>query len=125
MIVADADALIEYLHGGGGAAADRVAFELDRKALATTSVSVFQLWKGAGTREEQAKVARLLEIVRILPFDAKAAKHAGAAFRDLTAKGSTLGKADLYVAGVCLAEGLALLTPNRRDFERVRGLRFA
>jgi len=34
-------------------------------------------------------------------------------------------KADLYIAGVCLAERLPPLTRNRGEFERVRGLRFA
>jgi tRNA(fMet)-specific endonuclease VapC len=125
VIVADTDVLIDYLHDVAGAPTDRVELELDRNALATTSVSAYQLWKGAKRRDDRAEVGELLALVRVLPFDARAAQHAGAAYRELAGKGSAIGKADLYIAGVCLAEALPLLTRNRREFERVRGLRLA
>ena len=124
MVVADTDVLIDYLHGVAGAVAGRVDLELGRKALATVAVSAYQLWRGATTRESRAKVGELLAYVRVLPFDARAAERAGAAHRDLAGGGKVIGKADLDIAGVCLAERLPLLTRNRGEFERVRGLRF-
>ena len=125
MIVADTDVLIDYLNDVAGAPGDRLELELARKALATTSVSAYQLWKGATTRDDRAEVGELLALVRVLPFDARAAEHAGAAYRELAREGKAIGKADLYIASVCLAEKLPLLTRNRREFERVRGLRLA
>ncbi len=125
MIVADTDVLIDYLNDAAGAPADRLELELGRNAVATTSVSAYQLWKGAQTRDDRAEVGELLALVRVLPFDARAAEHAGAVYRELAGAGTVIGKADLYIAGVCLAEKLPLLTRNRREFERVRGLRFA
>ncbi len=122
MIVADTDVIIDYLHGAAGAVADRVELEVGRNALATTSVSAYQLWRGARTRADRADVGELLALVRVLPFDARAAELAGAAYR--AGEGKVIGKADLYVAGICLAARLPLLTRNRREFERVRGLRF-
>lgn len=38
---------------------------------------------------------------------------------------STIGRADSVIAGIALARGAELLTRNRRQFERVRGLRLA
>jgi predicted nucleic acid-binding protein len=64
-------------------------------------------------------------MLQVLPFDARAAELAGAAYRELAGEGAVIGKADLYVAGICLAVGAPLLTRNRREFQRVRGLRLA
>jgi predicted nucleic acid-binding protein len=122
VIVADTDVLIDAL---AGVHADRVRRELRRRALATAAVSAYELWRGARTKQARAQVGELLAVLQILPFDARAAELAGAAYRELAGEGEVIGKADLYVAGVCLAARVPLLTRNRREFERVRGLRLA
>ena len=125
MIVADADVLIDYLRGIPGETTERIELEIGRRSLATASVCSYQLWAGARRREERAVVSGLLAVLRVLPFDAKAAERAGAAYRELAGEGKVIGRADLYLAGVCLAERLPLLTRNRGEFARVRGLRLA
>jgi tRNA(fMet)-specific endonuclease VapC len=122
VIVADTDVLIDAL---AGVNPERVRLELRRRSLAVAAVSAFELWRGARTRLARAQVGELLSMLQVLPFDAKAAELAGAAYRELAGHGEVIGKADLYVAGICLAARLPLLTRNQREFERVRGLRLA
>jgi predicted nucleic acid-binding protein len=122
VIVADTDVLIDAL---AGVNPERVRLELRRRGLAAAAVSAYELWRGARTKHARAQVGELLSMLQVLPFDAKAAQLAGAAYRELAGEGQAIGKADLYIAGVCLAERLPLLTRNRREFERVRGLRLA
>jgi predicted nucleic acid-binding protein len=124
VIVADSDVLIDWLHRKGSAPAVRRALELGD--LATTAISAYQLWAGARSEKAGDDVRDLLSLMKaVLPFDDRAAELAGAAYRDLSSDGRVIGKADLYVAGVCLAVDAPLLTRNRREFERVRGLRLA
>ena len=124
MIVADADVLIDWLHGRGSAPEVRRA--LDRQELATTAIGAYELWSGAHTDKARAELRELLSLATaVLPFDDRAAELAGRARRDLRGAGLNVGKADLYVAGICLAVDAPLLTRNRREFERVRGLRLA
>jgi predicted nucleic acid-binding protein len=122
VIVADSDVLIDWLSGKGEAGAvDRA---LGRQELATTAVNAYQLWAGARGDAARAEVRELLSLMAaILPFDDRAAELAGEAYRELSAAGRVIGRADLYVAGVCLAADAPLLTRNRREFTRVRGLR--
>ncbi len=124
MIVADSDVLIDWLHGKGSFAV--VDDALGRQDLATSSVTAYQLRAGARSEKAQSEVRDLLSLMSaILPFDDRAAERAGAVYRALAGAGRAIGKADLYVAGICLAEDAPLLTRNRREFERVPGLRIA
>jgi predicted nucleic acid-binding protein len=122
VIVADADALVDWLRDKGLAAVvDRL---LERQELATTAIGAYELWVGAHTEDARAEVRGLLSLMMaIVPFDDRAAELAGAAHRELAR--AVIGKADFYVAGICLAVDAPLLTRNRQHFERVRGLRLA
>ncbi|MFO0810276.1 MAG: type II toxin-antitoxin system VapC family toxin [Gemmataceae bacterium] len=53
-------------------------------------------------------------------FDAPAADK----FDRLRAAKMRIGTRDLKIAAICLVTGGVLLTANRRDFEKVPGLRF-
>lgn len=56
----------------------------------------------------------------IIPFDDVAALH----FDRLRPSVRRMGTMDLKIACTALSSGVVLLTANRRDFERVPGLRF-
>jgi tRNA(fMet)-specific endonuclease VapC len=87
-------------------------------------------WLAAIAKERQARrqvfgygeLARLLDYFRafqILPFDERAADQ----FDDLRATKIRLGSMDLKIAAIALVNKAVLLSANRRDFERVPGLR--
>ncbi|MFQ5343983.1 MAG: type II toxin-antitoxin system VapC family toxin [Anaerolineae bacterium] len=55
----------------------------------------------------------------ILPFNAEAQQR----FQQLRAQKIRIGTLDLRIAAIVLSQGAILITRNRRDFERVPGLR--
>ena len=122
MIVADSDALIDYLRNREPLAS-AVARHLEEANLATTAVNVFELRRGAPPGvPSSAKVSELLELLEIFPIELPDAERAGALAHALDRAGQAIGEADSLIAGVCLERGLPLLTRNRRHFERVPGL---
>ena len=121
MIVADSDVLIDALRGRDPVQS-RIASEIRKGTLATTSVSVFELFSGAKDDIHRVKVERLLAALIILPLDEKAGFAAAEIRKALEAKGIGIGMADYLIAGVCLSRSIPLLTRNRDHFERVPGL---
>lgn len=122
MIVADTDVLIDALRGRDPIA-KRVTEEIKAGNLATTVLSFFELLSGSRDDGERERVEDLLEALRVLPLDPEAAELAAALRRRLEARGETIGLADYLIAGICLSRSAALMTRNRRHFDRVPRLR--
>ncbi len=121
MIVADTDVLVDYLRGMSPIA-DRVAAEINR-GLATTAVTAFELWSGSlGSERRWRAVEALLAAVKILPLDAGSAREAASVRHELQERGTPIGMADSLIAGICRSNSAALLSRNRKHFERVPGL---
>lgn len=124
MTIADTDVLIDFL-AGADPAASRVAQELSRGALHTTAVNRFELLSGARNERQEAAIRHLLTAIGTLALDENAADRAAQVRRTLERSGASIGMADSLIAGITLAHGAALLTRNRRHFERVPELRLA
>jgi len=124
LILADSDVLIDALRGRELAKA-RIANELRKTSLGTTTVTVFELLSGAKTPASQKKIQKLFAAMRIFPFDQPAAEAAAEARQRLEAQGTSIGMADYLIAGICLAHSATLLTRNRRHFEKIPGLMVA
>jgi tRNA(fMet)-specific endonuclease VapC len=122
MIVADTDALIDYLRGGGGLAS-RVELELQSRWFGTTAITAFELRSGARTSRQKKAVDTLLEAMNVLPFGIEEARIAAEIRLDVESRGQPIGMADYMVAAVCLATDSVLLTRNRKHFERVKDLK--
>jgi predicted nucleic acid-binding protein len=121
MMIADTDVLIDFLEGRG-AAARRIALELDHGQLRTTAVTRFELQAGARTARQQRVVQELLAALPALPLDEASADAAGEIRRTLERDGVPIGMGDSLIAGIVLAHGGTLLTRNQRHFSRVPGL---
>ncbi len=121
MIIADTDVLIDYLHDRGEAEA--VEFSLRRGVLRTTVITRFELLSGAKTARQLARVQQLLDAIPSLELGDQAADTASEIRRSLERSGAAIGMADSLIAGIVLSAGGDLLTPNRRHFERVPGLK--
>lgn len=67
-------------------------------------------------------MAELLARVDVLPFDALAAAQYGLVRADLEQRGQPIGPLDTLIAAHALAEGMTLVTNNRREFDRVAAL---
>lgn len=121
MIVVDTDVLIDALRGRPDATR-RLDLELQTGALATTSVSAFELRSGARSGKAAEKIETLLAALTILPFDEEAAERSAEVRRTLEAGGEGIGMADYLIAGICMSRSGLLLTRNREHFGRVPGL---
>ncbi|MBT5826819.1 MAG: tRNA(fMet)-specific endonuclease VapC [Gammaproteobacteria bacterium] len=92
-----------------------------------SSITLAELLHGVEKNERSEKNLKIVEdfISRlyVLDYDSKAAGHYGDIRADLERKGSPIGVNDLHIAGHARSEGLALVTNNLREFERVEGLR--
>ena len=121
MMVADTDALIDFLEGRSPAA-ERIALELDRGQLRTTVITRFELLAGAKTARQLKLVGELLAALPSLPLDEPGADAAAEIRRILERDGTGIGMADSLIAGIVVVHQGVLLTRNRRHFERVPGL---
>jgi tRNA(fMet)-specific endonuclease VapC len=124
VIIADTDVLIDFLRGRG-AAAKRIAVELDTRSFGTTAITAFELQSGARSSNQRKAIDTLLEAMTIFPFGSEEARIAADLRRQLESQGETIGMADYMIAAVCIANEGVLLTRNRRHFERVEGLKLS
>lgn len=105
----------------------RAAFKQHTGAMCLSCISLGELIYGA---EKSAQVERNLSVVEglaarltIEPFDAQASMHFGQLRAELSRSGRVIGPYDMMIAGHARALGLILVTNNRREFDRVPGLR--
>lgn len=107
-LLVDTDIFVDHLRG---------AHELRpaRHRLFYSVITRAELFAGTSGSDV---VVRLLSAFRELPVDREVTERAGRIRRE-----SGLRLPDALVAATALVHGLALATRNRRDFDRVRGLR--
>jgi len=102
-------------------------FERHAEQLSISSIGLAELLYGA---EKSARrlasieaVANFTARLEVLPFAHGAAEHYGQIRTELERAGKPIGTHDLLIAAHARSEGLILITQNRREFDRVRGLR--
>lgn len=105
----------------------RDAFNRHDGQMCISSVSLMELIVGA---EKSLQVERNLRAIEgftarlmVLPYDVGAANHTGQIRADLERKGTPVGAYDYMIAGHARSQGLIVVTNNRREFDRVPGLR--
>ena len=105
----------------------REAFNRHHGQLCISSVSLMELICGA---ERSAMPERNLSVIEgfaarleVLNYDQAAASHTGQLRAELVRSGTPIGPYDQLIAGHARSQGLILVTNNRREFDRVPGLR--
>lgn len=93
---------------------------LDEVWLATTAITLFEIWKGLETDSDPEVARRAFRGVRVYPLGDAAARRAAEAERSL--RRTPIGDRDILIAGVSLTIQRPLLTANLRHFQRVPGL---
>lgn len=108
------------------AAAARPLLQRHADVIATSSVSVMELEFGIARSTDPERNRRavdgLLSLVPSLPFDDRAAAHAGRIRAVLAAAGTPIGPYDALLAGHARSLGMVMVTANSREFDRVPGL---
>ena len=105
----------------------RDAFNRSHDQLCISSVSLMELIYGA---EKSASPEKNLSVVEgfvarleVLPYDGLAASHTGQLRAELARSGTPISPYDQLIAGHARSRGLIIVTNNRREFDRVPGLR--
>jgi tRNA(fMet)-specific endonuclease VapC len=118
--IVDTDVLIDFL---SGKAPQSVEDALARGTLSATTITAYELRRGARTEKALGAVELLLaQMAEVVSFDDAAAAEAAGIYREAARAGRMIGKADLYIAGICIASDARLLTRNAREYARVPGL---
>ena len=79
--------------------------------------------KSAKPEHNRQAVEDFVSRLVILQYGEKAAQHYGDVRSELEKAGTPIGVNDLHISAHARSEGLALITNNVREFERVSGLR--
>jgi tRNA(fMet)-specific endonuclease VapC len=118
-LVVDTDIIVDYLRRR----ADTLRTAQSRFSCAMTAITLYEL-KAVGIRSERQErtIAILAKALGVLPFGPKEAEQAAEIWRLLARKGELIGLPDTLIAGICLANGLPLLTRNPDHYKRVPGL---
>ena len=97
-----------------------------KAALAITPITAFELLFGSKqsslTEKRSNEAMSLIEQHLLLPFDKSAAERASEIGVQLRQKGEEIEIRDLFIASICVSQGIPILTKNKQHFERVPGL---
>ncbi len=123
----DTDVLVDLLRGREPSVGAVRALEDSLAELATTAVTVFELYYGAlkSTRAQENldAVRDLLDRLRVIEIDEGVAELAARHLRRLESVGQPIELADLFIGCAALSRGMTLVTWNIEHFRRIEGLR--
>ena len=128
MICLDTNIVIGIVNGRNSTFRHRLGEQLrSGTPIALPVVALFEMRYGFAKSERPDHNERLLAqflglSVDVLPFETEDAIHAGDIRAGLEAAGTPIGHYDYLIAAQARRRGAALVTLNRREFERVPGL---
>ena len=121
----DTDVCIYALKKRSRALLQKLSANEDR--MAVSDVTLSELYFGAEGFDDPAGRVSIIEDftsrLEVLPFDGKAARHAGNIRAALEGRGERIGAYDIQIAATARSQGLVPATNNIREFARVEGLR--
>lgn len=104
----------------------RERFNRERSGLFISVIAQAELafgsLKSSDPPRNNARLARLLEHLTVLNFEASAITDYAAIRLHLERAGQRIGPNDLLIAAQARSLGLVMVTANRREFDRVPGL---
>lgn len=127
MFCLDTNIVIGIINGRATAVEARFRETVGRAPLMLSAVVLFELRYGYAKSDRRLRMEALLATflapgVEVLPFDEDDAAEAGDIRAVLEAQGAPIGPYDILIAAQARRRGAALVTLNRREFERVPGL---
>ncbi|MEK6909210.1 MAG: type II toxin-antitoxin system VapC family toxin [Nanoarchaeota archaeon] len=99
----------------------------DNFQLATTTINIFELYYGSykSTDPDNSIIAvnHLLDNLTILTLDKETAREAAQQLAKLSSEGNIIDFKDMFIGAIALKLGYSLKTNNKKDFEKIRGLK--
>ena len=90
--------------------------------LFVSSVSMYELYMGATTKEKENDIRILTEDLQVLPFTDSVAFKAAQLYHLLKKQNKLIEFRDIFIAATCLVNDLPLVTLNKNHFKRIEGL---
>lgn len=94
-------------------------------SVGISSITAYELQVGlekSHSKKTKAETRSFLEAIPTFEFEEKAALESAKVRTELESSGRGIGPYDTLIAGHCRQLGCTLVTRNKREFERVRGL---
>ena len=105
----------------------REAFKQHHGQMCISTVTLMELIYGAEKSDfperNLANIEGFAARLQVLKYDADAAAHTGQLRAEQAKSGKPIGPYDQMIAGHARSKGLIVVTNNRREFDRVPGLR--
>lgn len=124
MVCADSDFIADLDRGNPAALAKLDELEGRGEPIYTTTINVAEIYRGAyGSRNRDRAIGRIEKILSrfsVLNLDYESAKLWGEFAERL--KSTSIGELDLFIASMAVSNKQALITRNKKHFERVPGL---
>jgi tRNA(fMet)-specific endonuclease VapC len=73
--------------------------------------------------KRQAFVEKVIELFPVFPFDVSVARIYARIWSSLATRAFTVGAHDLIIAATAITMDYTVITANRRDFEKIEGLK--
>ena len=121
LVIADTDVVLDFFTDTPPFA-QALTDLLQEGRLAVTAITVFELYAGVLGAKRLKQIETFCESVPVFSLGLLAAAYAGKIYTDLKSTGMTVGNQDILIAGICLANGLPLLTRNSAHFAPIKGL---
>lgn len=126
MVCADSDFIVDLDRGRPAAIAKLDELEQRGEPVYTTAINVAELYHGAHSSQKNidravGRIEKILGRFSILNLDYDSAKLWGELTGRLK-KSNSIGELDLFITSMALANKQALVTKNKKHFEKVPGL---
>ena len=120
----DTNVCIFVMKGLGRTLESRFDAEADRLCISTITLAELMhgVEKSAARDRNRRALEAFVERLSVLSFGAGAAASYGELRADLERRGSVIGPYDMMIAAHAQSLSLVVVTNNRREFDRVRGL---
>ena len=121
----DSDVAIYIMNRRFLAAAERLTDVIDRVGLSAIAYGELAFGMEYSQRKDDnlAALAAFVEPLQIVPFGPEAALHYGQIRTELQRQGPPIGSNDMLIAAHARSLDVTLVTNNRREFDRIPGLK--
>ena len=118
----DSDILIDFLNNR--AEAIRLLIKFEESEMAISVITFAEILEGlVDDRKKYLNVRKGLSKLSMLAVDANIAEKFAGVRAILRKKGELIENMDIFIAATAMSHDLVLVTNNKRDFERIKGLK--
>lgn len=120
--IVDSDIIINFLKGKGDA--DQILRNVKKSQIYVSVISVGEVLEGVVGQEERGEEARkLFGSWKVLAINMQTVEIFAQMRSIMRKQGILIDNMDLLIAATAIEHDLILITNNKKDFQRIRGLK--